>query len=313
MIQSSTPRTVDTSNEVVDIVLSLVDNLDAMVAYWDANRVCKYANRAYLNWYSKSADEIVGCTLEDLLGPRYQDSLPYIERVLEGSPQQFERSIVLPDGTVRHSLIHYIPDIRDGHVFGVFVQGSDITKLKVLEAELRKGKATAENQAAHDFLTGLPNRVRLEGRLLDAITHARHSGDMLAVMAIDLDNFKATNDSYGHATGDALLVEVATRMQTATRACDTVVRLGGDEFIILVPLMYSGKQIYNMADRILQTLAMPFRFKKHVIETSASLGISCYPANGSTPADLIENADKALYRAKALGKNRIEFADCEFE
>lgn len=313
MTQSSTTTGKSTPSDVVDIVLTLVDHLDAMVAYWDTNRICKYANRAYLNWYQKTADEMIGCSLEDLLGSRYQSSLPSIEGVLNGIPQQFERSTMSPDGTIRYSLTNYIPHFEDGKVIGAFVQGTDITHLKALEAELRKGKASAENQAAHDFLTGLPNRVRLEGRLLDAISLAKHTGEMAAVIAMDLDDFKSVNDTYGHAAGDGLLIEVATRAQTATRACDTVVRMGGDEFIILVPAVRNRRQIEKLAGRVHEALSKPFRFKKATVQSSASLGIAIYPTNGSTPAELIDGADRALYQAKALGKNRIEFASSESE
>ena len=165
MMQPDTTDHPPESKRLCEIVLNLVDHLDAMVAYWDINQTCVFANDAYRAWFGKSAGEVVGLTMQQLLGPLYAKNLPYIRAAYDGHRQVFEREIPTPGGDVRSSLATYTPHRVDGQVLGIFVHVADVTPLKKLERELNAAKDKAEYLATHDFLTGMPNRVLLMDRI----------------------------------------------------------------------------------------------------------------------------------------------------
>ena len=292
---------------IPEIVLSLVDHLDAMLAYWDINQVCVFANNAYRDWFGKTREQILGFTLSELLGPLYPRNLPYIQAAYAGQKQVFEREITTPDGRVRHSLATYTPHIVDGTVRGIFVHVADVTPLKLLEHELKAANAKAELLATHDFLTGLPNRVLWQDRITQALALARRQNEMLAVLTVDIDDFKNINYTFGHSEGDRLLVEVASRMKNTMRDVDTVARFGGDEFIVLIPDIDSESQVEVVADRLLASLRRPLALGSGTIETACSLGIALYPAHGTTLEALMVNSDRALYAAKKRGKSCYAF------
>jgi len=290
------------------IVLELVDHLDAMVAYWDANQVCVFANGAYRDWFGMTRQELIGRTLQELLGPLYLKNLPYIRAAYEGQKQIFEREIPGPDGRVRHGLATYTPHFVGGEVRGIFVHVADVTPLKALEHELRVAKAKAEEAAVHDFLTGLPNRVLLLDRINQALALARRNHEMVALLSLDVDDFKKVNDTWGHSVGDQLLIELASRLKRSLRATETVTRMGGDEFLVLAPAMESETQVETLAGRILEILSQPFELQGATLAPTFSLGIAFYPRHGATTETLIVSSDRALYVAKRLGKNRYAFA-----
>ncbi len=298
-----------TSPETCEIVITLVDHLDAMLAYWDVDQRCRFANDAYHEWFGKSREDLIGTTLASLLGPQlYELNRPFIDAAYRGERQVFERAIMLPDGTVRHSLATYAPHIVDGAVRGIFVHVADVGPLKQLEAELIEAKAKAEELATHDFLTGLPNRVLLADRITQALSLARRNGDMACLIAVDLDDFKLVNDTYGHVAGDDVLITVAGRLRALLRESDTVTRTGGDEFLIVLGTAHSVEQAESAARRILEHVGQPSD-QEGRITPAVSLGIALYPQHGETVDELLEAADRALYRAKRLGKNRYAIAD----
>lgn len=177
---------------------------------------------------------------------------------------------------------------------------ADITDSKLREIELVK-------DASHDALTGLPNRGLLADRLQQALAQAQRSKVLLAVCYLDLDGFKAINDQYGHATGDQVLVEVARRLSTAVRVGDTVARVGGDEFILLLWGLDQVEACDLTINRILTEVARPVLPAHMGTDLSASVGISLSPLDGTTPAELLARADSAMYRAKLEGGNRFRF------
>jgi diguanylate cyclase len=163
------------------------------------------------------------------------------------------------------------------------------------------------HMATHDALTGLPNRVLLEDRLSQAIAHAARDGHSFALAAFDLDRFKVINDSFGHGTGDALLKEVASRLQGVARSIDTVVRLGGDEFVMIIDNLTHAADAEAVAQRAVAALREPLRIGEHDIHSSASVGIALYPQDGNSVESLMAHADAAMYCVKQRGRNDLQF------
>ena len=157
--------------------------------------------------------------------------------------------------------------------------------------------------ANNDALTGLPNRRLLEDRMIQALKSAKRTQHIVAVLFLDLDNFKPVNDSYGHAVGDELLKTVAGRLIRLLREEDTVARIGGDEFIILLPKLRVEQQAIVTAEKIVSELAMPFNILGHSVHIGASVGIVLYPRHDIDPYNLIKYADSAMYVAKRQGRN----------
>jgi diguanylate cyclase (GGDEF)-like protein/PAS domain S-box-containing protein len=296
-----TPRIDDPSVPLTEIV----DHLDAMVAYWDADRRCVFANAAYRDWFGKTPEQILGHTLQDLLGPLYAKNLPYIDAAYRGEKQVFEREIPLPGGGVRSSLATYTPRKVDGRVVGIFVHVADVGPLKRAQEELRLAREQAEKQAAHDPLTGLPNRLLLLETIARALAAARRTHEHVALFSIDIDRFKAVNDTYGHAAGDALLVELAARLRHSLRGSDTVFRVGGDEFVALLPDIGSAAQAQALARRVLQAARATVETGGSLVTPSVSVGIALHPGQGGTAEALLLAADRALYEAKHQGRDTL--------
>lgn len=170
---------------------------------------------------------------------------------------------------------------------------------------------TAENRltylAYHDALTGLPNRHLLMDRLEQNLERCRRFARQSAVIFVDLDGFKAVNDMYGHLNGDRLLILVSNRLIDLVRRSDTVARLGGDEFCVLFDDITSIEKIYAVTTKMLEVINQPFQLDENVVHLSASIGASIYPDDGELAIDLIDRADKAMYKAKRGGKSRVCF------
>lgn len=296
---------------MLETALLVMDHIDAMVAYWDKDCICHFANNAYKSWFGKRRDEIIGRHIKELLGPElYQKNLTFITEALKGNLQVFEREIPLPEGGSRHSLATYTPHIVSGEVKGFFVLVADSTHLKRIEKELLEEKNKVEALATHDFLTGLPNRVLLYDRINKEIAATKRYKKGFSVFCMDLDKFKNINDTYGHDVGDILLQQIALRLNRIVREVDTVARLGGDEFVILAPQVSSIKDAQVIASKILNEVSRPYSLLNNTIEIiSFSIGIAFYPQNGETMNELLKNSDKAMYKAKQKGHNRFEFLD----
>ena len=189
--------------------------------------------------------------------------------------------------------------VDDPAVGGVVVNYRDITTRKTLEDELR-------HQAFHDSLTGLANRALFVDRLDHALSLARRSRRPLAVLFIDLDDFKTINDSLGHGEGDVILGSVAERLRGALRAGDTIARMGGDEFAVLVEDSSDASAATDVADRLLLELQAPFASGGKELFVHASVGVAILTSHTQTADELLRNADVSMYTAKARGKNRVE-------
>jgi diguanylate cyclase (GGDEF)-like protein/PAS domain S-box-containing protein len=173
---------------------------------------------------------------------------------------------------------------------------SDISQRKQAEERMR-------HLALHDALTGLPNRSLLSDRLNQCLSTARRDKTRFALLYFDLDKFKPVNDKLGHDVGDALLIAVAQRVQECVRESDTVARIGGDEFVALLPKLQESGDAMRVAEKIRDALSRPFQVAGHVCEISASIGIALYPEHGEDEKQLTLIADAAMYQAKQNGRN----------
>ena len=170
--------------------------------------------------------------------------------------------------------------------------------------ERKLAEAALQHMARHDALTALPNRAVVLGRLRTSLTGARHDDLQLAVLFIDLDDFKQVNDRFGHPAGDQLLQEVAARMQTCVRESDTVGRMGGDEFMVILHDITQPAQATLAAEKIRAALEQPFEWDGQQIRISASIGVATCPGHGNDDLQLVHGADEAMYAAKHAGGNR---------
>ncbi|MCB1955251.1 MAG: EAL domain-containing protein [Rhodocyclaceae bacterium] len=183
---------------------------------------------------------------------------------------------------------------------------SDITEHKAHEAEL-------DRIAHYDELTGVANRRLLGDRLDKAVASARRSGRSVAICYCDLDGFKPINDRFGHAGGDALLVEITKRLKGLMRGADTIARLGGDEFVLLVGEIEEASALVAVLERVLAATAAPFLIEGASVNVSASIGVTVFPEDSSDPDTLLRHADQAMYRAKESGKNRYHLFDPSYD
>lgn len=219
----------------------------------------------------------------------------------KGKVQNFQSQIYRKDKSIiwisENARLVYDKDNRP-----IYYEGTveDITELKNHAVEI-------EYQATHDHLTGLPNRYILNDRLQQSINFAHRYQSMLAVVFVDLDQFKLINDSMGHSVGDQLLVSVAQLISSNVREIDTVVRLGGDEFVILIPNVHSKEDIEQSLSRLLNDLSKPMNINNFNFNVTCSMGISVYPNDGQDPDTLLKNADSAMFKAKHTGRNNFQF------
>ena len=268
----------------------VLDLMPDAVCVVDAEGYFLYVNASFQRIFGYAPGEVLGRRIFDLVHPDDRAAtMRQAERVMDGAPQRhFRNRYVHKDG---HSVdiqwsACWLPD--HGVRIGV---AHEVTELRRVEREL-------EHRASHDPLTRLPNRRQLQCELQYAIAHATQAGDGLAVLYLDLDGFKEVNDRGGHDAGDRLLREVAQRLQQGLRQGDLMARVGGDEFVAVLPGCRDAEAARAVADSLRTCLNPPFTLPDGLFRLDASVGIACFPADGSDPDALLAHADRAMYAAK---------------
>lgn len=187
----------------------------------------------------------------------------------------------------------------------IVVSGQDLTEIKMAEQRIK-------HMALHDPLTGLPNRTHVQDHLRRAIAQARRVKGYVAVLFVDLDGFKSVNDEKGHEAGDRVLKNVAGRLLTSMREMDTVSRIGGDEFLIILPVVKVPEEAAGVAHRVIRAITAPMEMNGCAAALGASVGVSIYPMDGDHVDKLLNCADAAMYEAKNMGGNRFRFSSRQF-
>ncbi|MET0121849.1 MAG: EAL domain-containing protein [Candidatus Thiodiazotropha sp. 6PLUC9] len=224
------------------------------------------------------------------------------------SPSKVVHSHVSEMGVNRRFEISISPLFDDnGEIIGVIESSHDLTEHLELLDELKQRELSYAHLAQHDPLTGLPNRLLFADRLSQAIHVAHRNKTTIAILFIDLDRFKEVNDSFDHACGDEVLKEVAKRFQALFREDDTIARMGGDEFTVILTHIKNESNGALVAKKLLNTFRKPFTINGHKLFLGASIGISLYPEHGDSVDDLVRNADSAMYRAKEEGRNTFQY------
>lgn len=285
---------------------TITDNLPVLIAYVDRHLRYQFNNATYSLWYGWTQKHLHNRPVQDLFPPaEYLYCLPFMEQALRGDLQRFERTELRADG-LHYLLAMYIPHRREQEIVGFYVLSQDITPRKQLELELKR-------HALNDPLTGLPNRRSLMEQLPKAIARSSRTEQMMALLFMDLDGFKAINDNYGHDAGDELLQQFARRIQSHLRETDTLFRLAGDEFtLILENLRQDEADASIKARQLLEAMQEPFVLSAATVRLSSSIGIACYRPHAQTHAEtLLHLADQAMYQAKRAGKNQYVVAQAE--
>jgi len=285
---------------------TITDNLPALITYIDREEKITFANATYRDWLGVEPSTILGRHIGEVAGPElYISRKPMIQRALAGERVEFEGYMRTKDSD-RITRVSYVPDTGpDGITRGIFSLSFDISALKAVERKL-------SDLARADTLTGLSNRLAFNEFLPGAIARAQRTQSGLAVLFLDVDRFKTINDTLGHATGDGVLVEYARRLLASVRNTDTVARLAGDEFVVVLENLHTREAAAAIAQKIVEQIGgTAFEIDGRSLRVTTSIGVAFHPANEppATPSDLLANADAALYRAKSAGRNTYGFSD----
>ena len=294
----------------------LVEQMLDGVVVVDGDDLVVDANPMALTILQVPQSEVVGKSVDAVLS-----SMVGATDVLRGSGARRSVLTVGSDGDSRYVELGITPlVVGSGRPPAQLITLHDVTeerraneRLKAAITEVRHAEDKLRYNATHDALTRLPNRFLLDDRLEHALAQARRVDGKVAVLFIDLDDFKVINDTLGHAQGDTLLVEVAQRIISVLRDSDTVGRFGGDEFTIVIADVKDCAQVEVAAQRVLEAVASPFRIGVEDRHVTASVGVALFPTDATDAASLMQQADLAMYGAKATGRNRIQFFSKEFQ
>ncbi len=281
---------------------SLVQNASDLITVVETDTTIMYQSPSIRRVLGYDASELAGRKLTDLL---HQDDVGRMLGFLSEAMAKPEETVSVEarlrhrDGTWRDVEIAGTDQRRDAAIGGFVLNTRDVSERKILEKQLR-------HQAFHDPLTRLANRARFTDRLEHALQRAPRDKHAIAVLFMDLDNFKSVNDGLGHSAGDAVLVEIANRLQGCLRPGDTAARFGGDEFAVLLEGISAAEDATTVADRIFEAFRAPFEYDGKALLLRASAGIAIGDSANQDADELLRNADVAMYVAKGRGKGRYE-------
>ena len=280
---------------------SLMTNLTDNIARFDPKGNYLYINATHEKILGRTASDIIGRNIIDI-APWHTEVIGAIGRIAE--TEEKEIIVLQPvsaDNSIAFNEVKLIPEKNDiGELVSVLTIGRDITQLRTTQAKL-------EHMTRHDILTGLPNRWHIKEYTDRAIAAARRRNEKIALLLVDLDNFKAVNDALGHVTGDLVLKEVAHRMTQSVREIDTVGRPGGDEFVIALSEIQSVDSVREFVSRLFRQFEGPVVIEKNRFFISMSIGIALFPDDGQNFDSLMKKTDLAMYAAKEAGRNTFSF------
>ena len=280
---------------------TITDNLPVLIAYIDSEQRYHFCNATYEKWFGIPASQMEGCLVVDALGEElYLPRRPFIERALAGERVESEQLVPAPGGA-RHLHALYLPHQVNGVTLGLYSLITDMTEIRRNEAELMR-------LARFDSLTGLPNRRQFDERLAEAMARSRRARSCLALLFLDIDHFKAINDSGGHAAGDAVLKEFARRLKGIVRVTDSVARLAGDEFVVILDAIQTAAEAEQVARKIVLAMRDEFPVDAKARKVTTSIGVALFDGDASTPGELMARADAALYEAKSSGRDGYSVA-----
>lgn len=274
----------------------VLDLLPDAVCLVDVDGRYLYVNASFERIFGYAPDEVIGRRAFDLIHP--DDRAATMQQAVR----------VMNGGFQRHFRNRYMH--KDGHAVDIMWSAGWLPEHGVRIGvareitELRRAERELEYRAGHDALTGLPNRHLLQRRLQEHMECATQSGRGLALLYLDLDDFKAANDRCGHRAGDEVLREVAQRLQQSLRHGDLVARVGGDEFVVLLPGCGDTAAASAVVDALRARLQPPYTLPDGPLRLDASIGIACYPADGHDLDTLLANADQAMYADKRHAARR---------
>jgi diguanylate cyclase (GGDEF)-like protein len=245
-------------------------------------------------------------TLADIFADAGSSPDTMLERLKDADPKRsLDLQLRCKGGTLVDIEVRCNPLEADGREGFAYVT-HDVSVRRKAEQQLIDNQQRLDRMAHHDQLTGLPNRHHLATFLPEAIADARAANTMLGVVFLDLDRFKHINDTRGHETGDKLLQEVARRLRTCVRDSDVVIRMGGDEFVVVFRNVKSYDEVTLGANRIIESLNKPIVIDQHPLQTTGSVGVSLFPRDGADMGELLKHSDTAMYQAKDRGRNNVQ-------
>ncbi|PJJ18533.1 PAS domain S-box-containing protein/diguanylate cyclase (GGDEF) domain-containing protein [Janthinobacterium sp. OK676] len=277
----------------------LTDHVPVVIVYIDREHRYQFINATFEKWFGVSARESLMHSMREVLGEQaYQLREQHLLRAFAGEEVDYEFTV---DNEAGERTFHtsYVPDVGErGAVEGVYGLIHEITKTKAMHTALQFAAAT-------DTLTGIANRRRFDEQLAQSMQRTRAARAPMALAYLDIDRFKAINDSLGHKAGDEVLKEFASRLVRSVRASDLVARLAGDEFVIILQGVNGAAEVRQVGAKIVDAIRQPFELASGPLPVTTSIGIAIFREGALTPAQLLDLADQALYAAKGQGRDGV--------
>jgi len=285
-----------------DLLAFILDAIPDYVAYVDSDLVYRFCNAVYSSESGMPLETFIGQHVTEFVGKEGLNRIrPHVDRVLRGEAVTYDDRIDYRFKSQQDVEVFYTPHLSpDDFVKGFSVYVRNITTQRRAEETLRR-------QAQYDPLTNIPNRILFNKRLEQAISRADRIDSRLAILFIDLDGFKQVNDEMGHEVGDQVLREVAGTFVEHLRGNDTLARIGGDEFVLLVEDLESEHQAKRLADKLIESVSRLDIPVLRRVRIGSSIGIALYPDHADNATELLIRADEGMYEAKRQGKNRYFF------